>query len=187
MNCAELLNTPSYTWQNEPSAWLAPAALSWVTSRASLTSKLRSLTQHNIQHQLQHQAWGQCEPDEAALLNIGPMTQTWLRHINWTLKNQTWVSARVVIPKTTLQAMPEDLTQLKSEPLGDFLFQRTTSRRNPFQYAELPTTHPLFKQAQLTAPVPPHLVARRSCFLIDTFPLLVVEAFTPHLLEHITT
>ncbi len=93
--------------------------------------------------------------------------------------DQVWVFAQTVIPDTTLTAHPW-LAELGDASLGETLNDLSGLERSPYEYAWLPTEHPLTARALRDAQLKPAgLWARRSLISLRNAPMLVQELFLP--------
>lgn len=168
--------------------WQAPAAFnlstvesSWLLETDSLTARLKNKSTHfnlqlmseqvlelpmPVQLKLQHDSHVQCIP-----VNRG---RAILREVMLHCDQLAMVYAQSWLPHCTLQAIAP-LAELGEQPLGEFIFRHPALQRGPIELARLNS-----KQLRLGASCPQaSMWARRSVFILDHHPLLVVEAFLP--------
>ena len=137
----------------------------WLSDAGSLSQRLRLFTGGCIQHVLRKADWGLITQDEQNLLSLALNTDS-IREIEWHYHNTTWIQARVVIPKSTLQGAGCELQEITHRPLGDTLFRDPHLKRSDFIYE----AYPFSLQCA-------HV--RRSIFYYYHQPLLVSETFLP--------
>ncbi len=178
---------PAYQWQHNFT--VSEDELSYVdwdffTEPGSMTLRLRHLTGGKIQHHLRQEAWGEARTDESLALDINPTDTVWVRKIDWCYRDQTWVSARVIIPKATMTGKGKALCKLKKTSLCEILFTDPNLKREAFQFCCIQSSHPEYSRVTKTLKSPPKLLlARRSVFWFHEKSLLVTEVFSPGIFE----
>ncbi|RKF13166.1 chorismate lyase [Alginatibacterium sediminis] len=165
------------TWLPSASTESLPSSLkSWLLDPHSLTARLRKHCQHFAVRVLS-EGFAPLYQSEAALFDQ-QVQQFWVREVELLCDGQVWVFARSVIPQSTLEQEAQQIPDLKTKPLGEFLFNHPKVQRQSTQVAQLrgndyglePTRY-----AQRDS-----LWSRRSLFHLDSAPLLVTEVFLPH-------
>ncbi len=150
MNVIALKNTVSDT------------AFSWLSSKESLTRRLREFTHNQISHHLFYDDWG-IAPDLAITsLNITRDEETWIRKMQWRQGDETWVACDVVIPASSITSETEILKRIGKNSIGDILFQDPSLQRSEFEFH-----------------MENNIVSRHSIFYFHGQPLLITEAFLP--------
>ena len=149
----------------------------WLTSRGSLTARLKTQVANFNLERLKQQA---------QLPNTDERRELGLRRGEFAIVREVLLrdSERVLVFAHSL-ATPRDLrgawrglSRLGSRPLADMLFNDPTVVRLPMEYRKIDLRHPLYRRAQQVAPFATTGVwARRSVFLKHGRPLLVTEVF----------
>ncbi|MDP2811676.1 MAG: chorismate lyase [Rhodocyclaceae bacterium] len=112
--------------------------------------------------------------DEAEGLGLSrPGLRLYVRRVCVRLDGKPAVLAESVATLKGVAGPWKGLRRLGNRPLAALLWSDPRIRRGPFQYARLPTGHPLMRQPGIEDTLP----ARRSCFWLRGQPLLVMEAF----------
>ena len=76
------------------------------------------------------------------------------------------------------------LRGMGNKPLGALLFSHPQVVRQPLYYQALHPHHPLYRRAASVLDATPDLLlARRSLFYLNNYPLLVTEVFLPSILK----
>jgi len=117
------------------------------------------------------QGWGYPSRDEMKVLNVPTRQKALIREVELLCFGDVWVTARSVIPHSTLSGAEKQLQFMGNRPLGAFLFKSRTMHRKPLE---------------ISMPVSKHLkgiYGRRSVFLLHNKPLLVSELFMPCVFE----
>lgn len=155
-----------------------PAALGdWLLSQDSLTRRLRARCQGEFRVSILRQGWGWPSASERRALKLAPRSRAWIREVHLWCGTEPWVSARTVIPVTTLTGRRRRLSRLGTRPLGEVIFTDLSIRRGPVEIA----------RAECAGLVPPQgssraaatVWGRRSVFWLQEKPLLVCEFFLP--------
>ncbi len=145
-----------------PRAWQG-----WLYDEGSLTKRLLKLSGHDFQVGVLRNEWAIPQHHEWRALKIKPRQQAIIREVQLIGKGQVWVTARSVIPASTLRGQQRQLRNVGTKPLGALLFSHRNMRRGVIQVASVGKQHTQW--------------ARRSVFYLDNRPLLVAEAFSPQL------
>lgn len=112
--------------------------------------------------------------DEAEGLGLSrPGLRLYVRRVCVRMNGKPAVLAESVATLKGVAGPWKGLRRLGNRPLAALLWSDPRIRRGPFQYARLPTGHPLMRQPWIKGPLP----ARRSCFWLHGQPLLVMETF----------
>jgi len=158
----------------------------WLTHQQSLTHKLKKLA-GDARLQILHQSFGAADEfDKTTLLLDEPL----LFHreiLMWAHNTCCWY-ARMILPKSTYDANSALFDRLKTEPLGNLIFQGDCVKRvfltqkaidmQTLEYQWLPTS------IDCRAPI---LWRRLSQFAIPgDHPFFLVEILLPGLLEYLS-
>ncbi len=131
----------------------------WLTSKESLTQRLRAFTHNKITHHLFYDDWGITDQNQEA----------WIRRMEWRYENEVWVSCIVVIPETSMTAETSELMHIGKRSIGDILFQDPTLTRSDFVFSVLENGN----------------IKRTSTFYYKNHPIVLVENFFPEFLGKI--
>lgn len=94
----------------------------WLTSKESLTKRLRTFTHGKISHHLLYNDWEK---------------NAWVRRMEWRHENSVWVACVVTIPKTSLNAETDALLHIGTRSIGEVLFQDSTLTRSDFIFSKI--------------------------------------------------
>jgi len=141
-----------------------------VLDRGSLTRRLQGASQGDFAVRVKAQGIQRPLLSERKALGIRGRELALVREVDLLCYGRTWVTARSVIPLSTLTGSERQLKHLGSKPLGAFLFASKTMRRGPLQVRR-------FDLEQGAS------FARRSVFRLHNKPLLVIEHFRSELLQ----
>ena len=152
----------------KPVPHLAPIEwFNWLNDRGSLTQRLVNLSGGQFQVEVVSNAFSYPRPDEYRTLNIGARRLCLIREVNLKGKGKTWVTARTIIPTSSLCGPQRSLKSLGNRSLGSHLFRAASMRRGAIEIAHTDSNQ----------------WARRSVFWLSGRPLLVQETFLPALLK----
>lgn len=165
-------------WQTQLCAEVTSVEQLWLTYSESLTTALEQALNAPITVQVTYNDWGRCVLDEPSFFHINTRTY-FIREVQLFIKKQLLIIARSVIAPFTLQATQNQLQGLGNRSLGHFLFSYPGMQRDPLtfmsnarelqHYTCLQSHHEHFKR----------ILARRSLFKLDNYPLLLTEFFMP--------
>ena len=155
----------------------------FIFKKGSLTRFIQQRCKGSFHIDLITAAWCSPMPDEIRLLSLRNHEITFIRESWLKCDNQTLVYARTVFPRKTLSGKSHKLTRLGTKPLGEILFNDSTTYRINMQYAKIPAHCELHKKATKDTDVTSELWGRQSLFCIKNQPLLVIEVFLPAILE----
>jgi chorismate--pyruvate lyase len=144
---------------------------SWVLDAGSLTKRLIKASHGDFSVRVTFQGWGVASRDEMKVLKIPIRQKALIREVELVCFGEVWVTARSVIPNSTLSGAEKQLQFMGNRPLGAFLFKARTMHRQPLE---------------ISMPISKHLkgiCGRRSVFLLHDKPLLVSELFMPCVFE----
>lgn len=141
----------------------------WLLNRGSLTQHLIQASDGQFKVKLIRQQWGFPSRTEALALKIPTRQRVLIREVQLLGHEQPWVSARTIIPASTLTGKQRKLHSLGSRSLGSILFRDPSMKRSPLEISQLKLSN------GDTA------WARRSLFYLANKPLLVAEVFLPAL------
>jgi chorismate--pyruvate lyase len=102
-----------------------------------------------------------------------------LREIEFTCGVRRWIFAQSVFPQSTVECHPW-LRALGDQGLGEAMAAVAEVRREPLEYLELHSGHPLALAAGAD-PAEGALWARRAIYRLGGRPILVQEVFLPAL------
>jgi chorismate-pyruvate lyase len=114
-------------------------------------------------------------------------TEGWSREIITHDHQNPLTYGQVSMPITTYLAYQQSFDQLGTNPIGQtLLYNKSNVIRGPFSFGMLSASHPLFVTLQSLCPQNkiPAFWARRSLFLWDKLPLMVLEVFFPTLPDY---
>lgn len=152
----------------------------WLLDPASLTMRLKQLSDGDFRVRVLSQEWQRPRLDEAISLGSRAGGIALVRHVQLVCKGQPWVFARTVIPVSSMRGRLKQLAHLGDRPLGAMLFADPGMRREVVELARITPGQALFANA--TADIrkrPKEIWGRRSIFRIAHHPLLVSELFLP--------
>lgn len=136
---------------------LNPKQIDWLTSKESLTRRLRDFTQHKITLALLYNDWGMIDHN----------TNAWIRRMEWRYFDVVWITATVVIPETSINEETHLLLSIGKQSIGDILFQDPTLTRSEFSFSQITENG----------------ISRSSTFYYRQQPVLVVENFLPNFFD----
>jgi chorismate--pyruvate lyase len=146
----------------------------WLLDEASLTERLLAKSGGDFRVERLRQDWRRPLLSEARLLGLPPGRWAMVREVVLRCFDEPWVYARSVIPADALSGRLRRLRHLHNQSLGALLFQHPGLTREAFEVACLPGQssyiHPALRQQQPAW-------ARRSCFRLHGYSLLVSEVF----------
>jgi chorismate--pyruvate lyase len=143
----------------------------WVLDAGSLTKRLVKVSHGDFAVRVTFQGWGYPSRDEMKVLKVPVRQKALIREVELLCFGVVWVTARSVIPHSTLSGAEKQLQFMGNRPLGAFLFKARTMHRQPIE---------------VSMPISKHLkgvYGRRSVFLLHDKPLLVSELFMPCVFE----
>ncbi len=157
-----------------------PGLRGWLLDPGSLTRRLRAACEGDFVLEVLGEGREAASPEDLRVLGTEDRSLH-VRRVRLRAGERTLVHACTLVPSSTLAQHPW-LTALGSSPLWEALAGRERVRRTPFEFADassgaLPDSAALRALRQQDQP----LWARRSLFLVDEAPLLVVEFFLPSL------
>ncbi|MCP5205612.1 MAG: chorismate lyase [Hahellaceae bacterium] len=168
---------PQFDWhrcRKLPRFILSSPWREWVLEEGSLTRRLQQASGGDFRVKLVKHCYEVPRQDERKLLQL-PMRQCALvREVELICRNETWVTARSIIPLHTLTGAERELAHLGERPLGGFLFASRAMHRGPFEVGKKQTCDSANNLST-------RLWARRSVFFLHEKPLLVSEYFEPAL------
>lgn len=150
---------------------ISSIAFSWLSSKDSLTKKLRKFTHDHISHHLFYDDWGDAPDFAYAALNIAHDSKTWIRKMQWRMGKSIWLDCTVVIPAASITTETTALKNIGTNSIGDILFQDPTLKRSDFTFIKEGDDH----------------WSRYSLFYFYGKPLLIDESFLPgffHAIEY---
>ena len=149
----------------------------WLTSRGSLTSRLKAHAREFNLVRLKQLAQ-MPNTDERRELGLRRGELAIVREVLLRDGNAPLVFAHSIAARRDLRGVWRGLSRLGSRPLAEMLFSDPTVVRLPMEYRKIDPRHPLYRRAKQVAPFTENTVwARRSVFLKQGVPLLVTEVF----------
>ncbi len=157
----------------------------WITDTGSLTQKLRQASAGQFELCLLNSQWQTPKPDERHALSLPERQTALVREVLLKGKNQPWIYARSIIPRTSFIGPLQSFKHGSHQPLGEILFNHPKIIRRPAQFAhgslaQLTSTDLSYHHCNMENSV----WARRSVFDLDNALLLVMEVFLPDLPEY---
>jgi chorismate--pyruvate lyase len=167
-----------------PVHWQTPAQVNalpehlqdWLLNTGSLTERLQALTDSFSVNLLGQSSEG-LDSSEQEMLSTSTMQNWQVREVilqgspKGENKQQDWVFARSVLPNKLCEST---WANLGSQPLGQRIFNDPNFVRSEFEIGKL-----RYNPVLLDDYSQQNIWARRSKFTIDTFELIVAEAFLP--------
>jgi chorismate lyase len=136
---------------------LTPTQVEWLTSKESLTLRLRTFTKNKISLHLFYDDWGITDEN----------TEAWIRRMEWRYFDEVWVAATVIIPEQSITEDTMELTRIGDRSIGDVLFQDPTLTRTDFVFN----------------PLKNNVWSRHSIFHFKKKPISIIENFYPAFLD----
>lgn len=97
----------------------------WLKMQGSLTKQLTDFAGGQFRVEIRQQGWGKIHPQEAQLLGITRPQLAWIREVYlYGNSAQAWVSARSIIPITSVNKKARIFRNLGTRPMGKVLFFR---------------------------------------------------------------
>ncbi len=163
-------------WRTKPPAHPHPLH-AWLTSRHSLTSRIKAHVQNFNLVRLRQQAQLP-NIDERRELSLRAGELAIVREVLLRDGARVLVFAHSVVARRDLHGAWRGLSRLGGRPLAEMLFHDQSVVRLAVEYRKIDSRHPLFRRACEVVPVAAGAVwARRSVFLRRGRPLLVTEVF----------
>jgi chorismate--pyruvate lyase len=154
-----------------PQPTVSTIAFSWLSSKVSLSKKLREFTSNKIAHHLFYDDWGDAPDFAYTALNIKRDSKTWIRNMQWRMGDAVWLDCTVVIPASSIVEETMALQHIGKNSIGDILFQDPTLTRSDFTFIK--ENHDRW--------------SRYSIFYFHGKPLLIHETFLPDFFHAIHT
>ena len=159
----------------------ADAAI-WLTEEGLLTERVRRRCSGEFGLRVVDERRGVLAPGDAAALGVSDLSG-FFREIELTCDEVAWIFAQTLVPAATLAAEPW-LALLGNDALGPRLASLAGAARQPFEFARLTPSEPLFARASRDPrTAPPALWARRARYRLATHGLIVQEVFLPGALQ----
>lgn len=168
----KLVQQFDYRWHNieqVPRTTIPSAVLPWLTTRFSITAKLRKAG--HLRVQVLNDGWQQPSPRERSRLGLRSREIARVRTVILYVDDIPVVYARSIIPARSLKGSWRYLPHLGNRPLGGYVYKSKRLRRSATEVVKLPAGLVLNSQDSLWA--------RRSVFIEYGPGILVNEAFYP--------
>ncbi len=160
------LDDLSLDWRRPTAlADIPPNVLAVLQDQASLTARLKHLSQENFFVEVIEEGWIELG-NQRLLAEFAPVDSNhrfWSRHVVLHGNGKPWVLAHSLLPEHAIFSPLRKVMELNEEPLGQFLFQNPDLRRTNFE---------LVKSRE-------DLWGRRSLFYLHNKPIMVGEFFVP--------
>lgn len=171
-------NTVPDTLKTEPSN-----IQEYLLFQGSLTQKISDESGNKFSLTVLANDWQILCPDESEALNLDKDVQGFVREVLIYADKSPVIYAKTVFPAETLDETNAALKTLGNQSLGDILFKSDKSSREYIEYAVLNQTSELYQRIEQFSSLKNHelIHTRRSLFLMEAKPLLVLEAFLPDL------
>ena len=180
-------------WRPKPPNSLHRTQKQWLIRGGALTTGLRAMGALKL-HVIKEYSCG-LSLDEARCLKRPLKSPVWVREVVMSIDGIDCVVARSLTPLVASHGVWQGMRRLRSRPLADILYNQRSIVRSAFEVARLNRAVPLSRTANqiLTLnkavkhihgkPIPPAtnqtLLARRSVFWRNGYPLMVAECFLP--------
>jgi chorismate--pyruvate lyase len=151
----------------------------WLAEPGLLTSRVRAQCGASARLRLLRLEPAPLDPAIAHRLGVDD-AMCLLREIEFTCGARRWVFAQSVFPESTVRRHPW-LRDLGERGLGESLSAVDDVRREPLEYQELRTGHPLARAALPESTDAVSVWARRAVYRLGGPPILVQEVFLPAL------
>lgn len=174
----------STQWRSNPVHLSPPPPkeiLPWLIDAYILTQTLKKITP-NVTLTLVSQQFDRIDQEEAEALNLTTPDTAWVRKIFLCCDDRPVSYSRVIVPHKTYLAYQNKFDSVQKNFIGEFmLYDNPEVRREAFEYCQMPQSSLLVKElsahdAQITLKP---IWARRSCFWINEYPLLITDSFLP--------
>jgi chorismate--pyruvate lyase len=166
------------SWDHEPSAILSDTLSHWLFESGSLTQKLKCHCEQ-FRVEILAKSTRQLSADEAILFDCQPQNVQ-VREVLLYCDQVPWVYAQSLMPLSAVPESVKKLTTLGNQPLGEVIFNEPGMTRSRIEVAEFDSQSDVaILSGQIGQPTGKSLWARRSCFTIDGYSLLVAEVFLP--------
>jgi chorismate--pyruvate lyase len=162
---------PAPDWQYLADA--EPLVRDWLFDPGSLTRRLTLLSDDHFSVRVLLQDWQPLRDEECLALGVPVGSEGWVREVCLLGHGQSWVFARSVAARSSLQASDLDLQALGNRSLGELLFCDPAFVRGPIQTCRYPAR---WLPAQHAGE---QFWARRSRFDRGPLAVLVAEVFLP--------
>lgn len=152
----------------------------WLAKPYILSHALRKVCS-NIQLRLIAQSADTVFADEKFCLDVAQASDNYVRKIILHADNDLYIFARTIIPAKTYAAFEKEMQQIGTHFIGEYLlYNREDVVRDEFEFSFMTANMPMRQELKQVLPVrhfDETLWARRSCFWIKQFPLLITELF----------
>ncbi|MEX0899332.1 MAG: chorismate lyase [Gammaproteobacteria bacterium] len=142
---------------------------SWLAETGSLTERVKAACGHAFSLVVIAERDGSLDAEDAMAMGLVSGAPARIREVELRCGDAAWISARSVLPRSTLAGAGRSLASLGTRPLGDALFAHPAMTRGPIEV--------VCREGE------PPLWGRRSVFRLDGEPLVVSEFFLPGLTE----
>lgn len=155
---------------------------SWLTSRMSLTQRLRERCEHFSVREVK-QRLVLPRLDEATAAKIAPHRTALIREVFLYCGEQAVVYARSILPRESLVGAWARLGRLGTRPLGHALFSDPRVQRQPFRFRKFRSGDVIHRAATRGKNIRRELWGRYSVFHLHGRPIMVTEVFLPAILD----
>jgi chorismate--pyruvate lyase len=165
-------------WCNEPSKLITEHLSQWLFESGSLTQKLKqNCDRFNVQILAKQERL--LSEGEIKLFKCQQQTVQ-VREVLLHCDDIPWVYAQTLMPLADVPPSVVKLTTLGEKPLGEMIFKEPGMTRSTIEIAEFDLNSDVAALAtDIGQTVVESLWARRSCFTVDGYSLLVAEVFLP--------
>ena len=150
---------------------------SWLLSEGSLTAKLK-LSFVDFSVEILSEKKQELTLEQASFMKPHQQGMYTFREVILRCDNQAQIYAQSWIPDVLFSA-DEQLAQLGSKPLGEYLFRHPELTRNEIQVAQFDESHPIIDLACSLHLSKQPCLGRRSIFSLFGYQLMVCEVFLP--------
>lgn len=166
---------------------LDPKMQEWLLYPGSFMQRLREQGVKNPAVQVLHEDWQVPFNSEKKLLSLDHDATALIREVLISCEATTYMYARSIFPRATLEGKLKELAHLENRSLGSVLFQDPSLQRSEFEIACLipgTTSHQqVIQHIKTENGIAAPLWARRSKFTLENKELLLTEVFLPAVLE----
>lgn len=173
------------TWVQSPNKLIQTPnqnILDWLTKPYILSHALRKIAS-SLKLTLISQQTDFVLPEERLCLNLCEQDQhsALVRKIFLHSEHEHYIFARTIVPPKTYQALQAEIESVGDNFIGEYLlYNKAEVQRDAFEYAYMTKEMAMMQELQALMPesvFKAGLWARRSCFWIKRFPILITELF----------
>ncbi len=165
-------------WRSEPVKPITDTLSGWLFESGSLTQKLKNnCASFRVKILAKHER--ELSEGELALFDCKQQAVQ-VREVLLYCDDKPWVYAQTLMPLANVPESVVKLTTLGEKPLGEMIFNEPGMTRSLIEVTQFDLQSSVAMLAAEVDKKPTHpLWARRSCFTVDGYSLLVAEVYLP--------